>query len=130
MRSWIGRAGVLTASLACGSPAGPEAVGTWGGSEASLTLGRFGGTVQYPCGAGTIAPGWSLSDEGVFVASGQHYFGGGPVPIGGRPPHPAEYAGQIDRGVFTLTVTVTDIPETLGPFHLARDGPIVSELCD
>lgn len=131
MRSWICCAGLM-AVLACASPSptAPPAAGTWGGAEASLTLGRFGGTVQYLCGAGTIDPGWRLSGDGTFAATGQHYFGGGPVPIGGRPPHPAEYSGQIVGAVFTLTVTVTDVPATLGPFQLVRDGPIVSELCD
>ena len=130
MRPWIGCVGVVIAALACESPIAPEAVGAWGGTSASLTLSRAGGTVQYQCGAGSIAPGWRLSESGVFAATGQHFFGGGPVPIGGRPPHPAEYSGTIIGNVFVLTVTVTDVPATLGPFRLERDGPIVTELCD
>ncbi len=122
-------ASILTLLCACGSPAAPPVEGAWGGTEASLTLTQAGGTLQYPCGAGTIDSGWTLSADGVFTATGQHFFGGGPVPIGGRPPHPAEYMGQVAGASLTLTVTLTDVGDTLGPFHLIRDGPIVTEVC-
>jgi hypothetical protein len=120
---------LLLPALACGSPTAPDIDGAWGGIEASLTLAASGGAVQYQCGAGTIDSAWTISPDGVFAATGEHFFGGGPVPPGERPPHPATYAGQVDGSVFSLTVTLTDLDQTLGPYHLERDGPVVTELC-
>jgi len=121
---------LLVALLAgCASPTAPEIAGSWGGSQVSLTLAHSGGTLTYPCGAGTIDSTWTLSADGAFSATGNHYFGGGPVPAGGGTPHPARYAGQVNNYVLTLTVTLSDLNETLGPFTLVRGGPPVRELC-
>jgi len=115
--------------VGCSSPTPTSVLGQWGGQEASLILTGSGGSVSYPCGAGTIDSAWTVTEDGQFSASGTHYFGGGPVPPGGSPPHPALYHGQIDGDSFTLTVTIADLQQTLGPFHLVRGGPIVHELC-
>lgn len=120
---------LLAVALGCVSPTAPDPLGTWGGREASLVLTASGGTVSYACGAGTIDAAWTLSRAGQFVASGQHFLGGGPVPPQGRQPHPARYSGRVQGDDFTLTVTVTDLNQTLGPFHLVRGGPPVVELC-
>lgn len=120
---------VLTAILACADPPAPEAEGLWGGPVASLSLSRAGGALAYSCGAGTIDSMWTLSREGRFTATGKHFFGGGPVPPEGHPPHPARYTGRIDGSVMILTITVTDLVQTLGPFRLVRNGPVVRELC-
>ena len=127
MRSYL--IALLALTLACSSSTEPTALGQWGGEEASLTLTRAGGTVSYPCGAGTIDSAWTLGQDGQFAASGQHFFGGGPVPPGGTPPHPARYIGQVTGPFLTFTVSVTDLNVTLGPFHLIRGGPPVVELC-
>lgn len=113
----------------CSSATAPIVIGQWGGKEASLTLTAAGGTVAYLCGAGTIDSAWTLTNEGHFAAFGSHYFGGGPVPPGGSPPHPARFSGQVDGSFLTLTVFVTDLNDTLGPFQLIRGGPPVHELC-
>ncbi len=116
-------------ALGCESPTAPAVVGEWGGTQASLTLSLSGGAITYPCGAGTIDPAWTLSGDGTFSASGEHFFGGGPVPIGGAMPHPAHYTGQVAGDVLTLSVTLLDLNETLGPFRLVRGGPPVHEMC-
>ncbi len=121
--------GVLLALSGCQAPTAPSIVGLWGGSEVSLKLTRQGGQVIYQCGVGTIDPGWTLSSDGSFSATGEHRFGGGPIPVGGRPPHPATYTGRVVGDQMTLTVTVTDSDVTLGPFHLVRDGPAVTLMC-
>jgi hypothetical protein len=117
------------ALFACSDSAGPTAAGTWGGTEASLVLGASGGTLAYQCGAGTIAPGWALTSDGHFSGTGEHFFGGGPVPPQGSPPHPAIYKGEVVGDRLTLRVTLTDLHQDLGPFHLQRNGPAVAELC-
>jgi len=120
---------LLPLALGCQPPTGPVAAGTWGGTDASLVLTAAGGALSYPCGAGTIDSSWSVSSTGAFAATGEHFFGGGPAPLGGRPPHPARYTGELRGDDFTLTVTVTDLDEVLGPFHLVRGGPPVQEQC-
>ena len=119
----------LLVALGCSSITGTELIGSWGGSEASLVLTASGGSVTYPCGAGTIDSAWTVGPGGQFAASGLHYFGGGPVPPQGRPPHPARYSGEMRGDDLMLTVTLTDLGETLGPFHLVRGGPAVREQC-
>ena len=127
MRVYLGP--LLALALACSSPSAPSVLGQWGGHEASLTLTGVGGTVSYPCGTGTIDSSWTISGDGQFAASGQHFFGGGPIPPGGTPPHPARYSGQVAGQFLTFSVRVTDLNVTLGPFHLVRGGPPVVELC-
>lgn len=123
---------LLPLAFACSSPTAPTAptaLGAWGGSEASLVLTPAGGALSYACGAGTIDSAWTLSAAGQFAAAGQHYFGGGPATPQGHPPHPARYSGHVLGDVLTLTVTLTDLDQTLGPFHLIRGGPTVQEQC-
>ena len=122
---------VLLAGLtACSDATAPTATGDWGGTDVSLTLTPSGGTLSYACGYGSIKPGWSLTGTGAFSAVGQHFFGGGPVPPQGHPPHPAIYAGRVDGDHLTLTVTLSDLQTVLGPYDLTRDGPPVAEMCD
>lgn len=116
-------------TLGCTSTTLPDVVGEWGGTQASMTLGPSGGTLNYQCGAGTIDSAWSLAAGGRFTASGRHYFGGGPLPSEGRPPHPARYTGQVEGRVLMLTVVLTDLSQTIGPFRLIGGGPVVHELC-
>ncbi len=114
---------------ACGNPTGPDAIGQWGGPDANLSLTRSGGTVEYGCGTGTIDSSWTLSTAGEWNATGQHFTGGGPVPIGGHPPHPAQYAGTVDGSRLTFTVTLTDLHQVLGPFVLERGRTVSLNLC-
>lgn len=121
---------VLAAAIfGCSGPTGPVAHGQWGGTEASLSLARSGGTLGYACGEGTIDSGWTVTAGGQFRATGQHFFGGGPLPSQGHPPHPARYAGYLHGSRLTLTVILLDLPDTLGPFHLTRGGPWVTVEC-
>jgi hypothetical protein len=117
------------AALACHAPTAPEPVGTWGGQEASLVLSGSGGTMSYACGSSTVDSAWTIGAGGTFSATGLYYFGGGPVPPGGAVPHPARYAGLILDDSFTISITLTDLNETLGPFHMVRDGPLVVQRC-
>lgn len=120
---------VALVALACRTPTAPEAVGVWGGREASLVLADSGGSMSFACGASTVDSAWSIGPGGEFSATGRYYFGGGPVPPGGSTPHPARYAGLIQGNVFTVTITLTDLSETLGPFNMIRNGPPVVQLC-
>ena len=126
------RIGVIFAALtavACSSPLGVGPVGDWGSQQAHLDLNLSGGTVTYQCGMGTVDSGWAKNPDGSWLASGKHYFGGGPVPDSGRQPHAALYAGRFEGNRLDFTVFVPDVGDTLGPFHLVRGGPPVSEIC-
>jgi hypothetical protein len=121
---------VLMAGLACADPpSSPKIEGQWGGTDASLVLSEVGGTLAYACGAGTIDSGWTFTRKGQFQGTGLHFFGGGPMPTTGRPPHPARYAGEIQGEKLALTVLLLDSPDTLGPFVMRRGGPLISEFC-
>jgi hypothetical protein len=119
----------LVSLLACSTPTAPVAEGSWGGAQASLVLTPSGGMVSYPCGNGTIDSTWTLTPDGRFTATGQHFFGGGPIPPEGHPPHPARYVGLVAGERLTLTIIVLDLSDTLGPLHLTRGGPPVAEQC-
>lgn len=125
----LATASCLIGLLACSTPTAPQAEGSWGGTQASLVLTRSGGMLSYPCGNGTIDSTWALTSDGRFTATGQHFFGGGPIPLEGRSPHPARYVGQLEGGRLTLTVIVLDVSDTVGPLQLARGGPPVAEQC-
>lgn len=120
---------LLLALTGCADPTAPASLGSWGGSEVSLLLAQSGGTLTYACGAGTVDSGWAVSAAGQFTGTGQHFFGGGPVPPQGHPPHPAVYAGRLSGNQLVLTVTLTDLQQVLGPFKLRRGGPPVAEIC-
>jgi hypothetical protein len=113
----------------CSAATAPVAEGSWGGPDASLSLARSGGTLSYACGAGSLDSTWAIGRDGRFSGTGQHFFGGGPIPPEGHPPHPARYTGRIRGDRLELTVTLTDLGQTLGPFRLVRGGPAVQELC-
>jgi hypothetical protein len=120
---------VFLTILGCENPSAPALTGQWGGPEASLDLATTGGTVEYSCGGGTINPGWTLSEDGQWMATGEYFSGGGPAPSEGRPPHPAAYAGKLLGDRLTFSVTVTDLDYVLGPFTVERDQPRVSIRC-
>ena len=127
-RKWLAIV-ALAGAAGCASPTAPDPVGAWGGTQASLVLTAAGGAVSYACGTGTMDSTWTVSSTGAFLATGRHYFGGGPVPAGGGTPHPAIYRGEVGGNAFTFTVTLTDSNQTLGPFAMVRGGPPVRETC-
>jgi hypothetical protein len=120
---------LLLGVVACSDATAPNPVGSWQAADAGLVLSPTGGNLVYSCGAGTIDSGWTFSRTGKFTATGKHYFGGGPVPPEGHPPHPASYLGQLTGDHLLLKVTLTDLDQVLGPFDLVRGGPPVLELC-
>jgi hypothetical protein len=51
------------------------------------------------------------------------------VPVQGRPPNPATYAGTLAGEVLTFSVAVPKLGAVLGPFTVKRDQPGASEIC-
>lgn len=129
LMSWTAAALGLALVAGCADATAPELEGRWGGPEATLILSPLGGSVEYTCGAGTIDAGWMLSARGRWTATGQHSVGGGPLPIGGRPPHPATYTGTFSGDVLTFTVDVPELGLRLGPFRVVRNAEGQREIC-
>ncbi len=99
-------------------------IGAWGGDHVRLDLGEDGGTLEYDCAHGTIAPGWTLTDEGRFSGTGEHFIEhGGPIREGEViPPRPARYTGTVEGNRLHLTVVLTDSAQVVGTFDLDRDS--------
>lgn len=104
-------------------------IGDWGGEHVRMELEEAGGSLEYDCAHGTVDPGWTLTDEGEFSGTGEHFIEhGGPVREGEViPPRPASYSGTVDGDRMDLTVTLTDSAQILGTYELERgsDGQIV-----
>jgi hypothetical protein len=100
----------------------PDVVGEWGGLHISLLLTESGGTLEYDCAHGTMGAGWTISSEGRLEATGEYVQEhGGPVREGEETdPEPARYTGMLRGDNLTLTVTLTDSGQVLGPFELRR----------
>ncbi len=119
----------LLTLLGCASPVAPDANGQWGSQQASLVISRDSGSLTLQCGSGVIDNTWSLTGDGVFIGTGVTFSGGGPSPIGGRPPRPSRFTGRISGNTFTLSATEIATGVTLGPFRMQRGGPGISQLC-
>lgn len=116
--------------IGCASPVAPAAIdGTWGSTQAGLVITRAGGSLTLQCGSGTIDSGWTLTSDGDFSASGVTYGGGGPDPVGGRPPRPSVFTGRVNGDTFTLSIVVTAANATIGPLVMQRNGPAISQRC-
>ncbi|MBD0370067.1 MAG: hypothetical protein ICV60_04480 [Pyrinomonadaceae bacterium] len=92
--------------------------GIWGGEHIRLQITDKGAKVEFDCAHGTIDAPVVLNSKGRFDV------GGGFVPERSRREEannrPARYAGEVDDDTMTLTVTLTDSSEKVGPFTLNR----------
>jgi hypothetical protein len=108
---------------ACSNPiaAGDRVqAGRWGGQHVALDVADAGGRIEYDCAHGTLDEPLELDRRGRFDVAGTHVRErGGPQREGEvLPSHPARYSGRVEGRTMTLTVTLTDTGDTLGPFTL------------
>lgn len=110
-----------TASSAAGR--GPLAAGVWGGPHIRLDVAEDGtAVVELDCAHGTVSEPIVPDGSGAFRAAGIYaQERPGPVREGqedaGRP---AVYAGKVDGGKLTLTITLAGSQEEVGRFELER----------
>lgn len=80
------------------------------------------GRIEYDCAHGDLAEPLALDRSGWFDVTGSHTpEHGGPVREDEKSEsRPAGYAGRVDGGRMTLTVTLTDTGEILGTFALTQ----------
>jgi hypothetical protein len=78
--------------------------------------------VEFDCAHGTLDQAPGPDGNGHFDVPGTFFREhGGPVRPGEVPDaHPARYAGTIAGSTLTLTVTITDAQQVVGPFKLVR----------
>lgn len=103
--------------------------GDWNGEHLSLALDAQGGTTEYDCAHGGITAPLVLAADGTFEVVGVHVREmGGPVREGESPDTlPALYFGRWDGGALTMRVVVET--DTLGPFVLRKEAPVLLEKC-
>ena len=98
------------------------ATGTWGGDHLSLEVMDRGAQADFDCAHGSIDEPVTLDSDGRFDAKGS-YAPEGPGPQRedqsgqGRP---ARYAGRVQGSTMTITISLIESGETVGPFTLTR----------
>ena len=106
---------ILACSTATSTPI-TDVVGTWGGDNAGLIVTNNDLHVHIGCTLGSATGPISADANGRFEASGTYNVDAYPVDRGIL--HPATFSGQIVGQTMTLTVTLTDNGQVLGPVSL------------
>ncbi len=91
------------------------AKGTWGGENIALTVDDKEVHVEFDCAAGSFVQPRSLDGGGRFQVDGVYAKErGGPIREGQGVS--ARYSGTLSGDTLTLTVTLLDANEDIGPF--------------
>ena len=112
---------LLVAMLSCQSgPAAPivDVAGTWGGDNAGLIAEDTVAHIHIGCTLGNARGPIRLDSYGRFEATGTYNVDAYPVDRGIL--HPARFTGEVDGQVLTLSVTLTDTGQQLGPVKLTK----------
>ena len=96
--------------------------GTWGGTGIAMEVTDTGAEISYDCANSTITEKIAPDAQGNFVAHGRYVREhGGPIREGeDSSGQPATYRGSIKGDTMSLTVTVANSDQTIGPFTLTR----------
>ena len=97
--------------------------GAWGGDHIHLEVTDKGAQVEFACAHGAVDEPLILDSVGRFAAKGS-YTEESPGPQREDSPtrsKPARYAGRIQGSTMTLTITLTENAQTIGPFSLTKD---------
>jgi hypothetical protein len=106
----------VTACSAATSTPITDVVGTWGGDNAGLIVNGTDVHVHIGCTLGDAAAPILPDANGRFEVSGTYNVDAYPVNRGIT--HPATFSGQIVGQSMTLTVSLTDTGQVLGPVTL------------
>ncbi len=94
--------------------------GAWGGEQVSLEAGQNGASFAQYCATGRIDQPVVLDASGRFDVPGTYSRNrGGPINLA----EPARFVGLITGNRLTLTVTVLNTNEQIGPFTLELGRP-------
>ena len=114
---------VLAVLAACSSPlvaSGSVRVGRWGGSGVVLEATERGGQLELDCAHGTLNQTLDTDGAGQFGVDGTLTLERPGPERDDDPPRArrAWYAGRADERTMSLSITLTDTDEKLGPFTL------------
>jgi hypothetical protein len=114
-------------ALFCGCNENPMAatsgdirVGLWGGDHVRMTVAETGASIEFDCAHGTVEETPRSDAEGHFELAGTYVpEHPGPIREGEQEDrHPARYSGKTDGSTLTVTVTLLDQDQQLGPYTL------------
>ena len=117
---------------ACGEdPVQPIPIeGNWGTVGLVVIIEPVRGSVEKDCAHGTIDEPVVLNRYGRFDVSGTYQRDcGGPCSPQLPPVHPARFEGTIEGDTMTITITLTDTGQVMGPYTVVRDAPGVLHKC-
>lgn len=99
--------------------------GEWGAEHIMLVADDAGGVLEYDCAHGTIDESLITNADGYFDFVGTHTREtGGPSQVDEESDiHPARYEGRVSGNTLTLTITLTDSGDVLGPYSLVLGEP-------
>jgi hypothetical protein len=106
---------LLACSAATSTPI-TDVVGTWGGDNAGMIVAGNDVHVHIGCTLGNAVGPIHPDENGRFEASGTYNVDAYPVDRGIT--HPATFSGRIIGQTMTLTVSLTDTGQVLGPVAL------------
>jgi len=110
----------------CGPTAAdsPVASGRWTGTGIVLDVTAQGASIEYGCAHGTIDQPMVADRDGRFSVTGIHVREhGGPIRVDEPADrHPARYDGVLAGASMRLTVTMTDLSQSVGAFDLTFGG--------
>ena len=96
------------------------ATGTWGGDHIRLEVTDRGAQADFDCAHGSIDEPVTLDGDGRFDAKGSYApEGPGPQREDGQG-RPVRYAGRVQGSTMTVTISIVESGETVGPFTLTR----------
>jgi len=106
---------VVACSAATSTPI-TDVVGTWGGDNAGMIVAGNDVHVHIACTLGNVVGPIHPDASGRFEATGTYNVDAYPVDRGIT--HPARFSGRIVGKTMTLTVSLTDTGQVLGPVTL------------
>lgn len=112
--------------LACSDPTSPRDVeGTWGATDARLTITPVSAEFESPCWAGLLTLPFQFKDDGRFTASGRLEY------QGANPPQSsnviANFSGRVQGDHLSLIVAPPSLG--LGPYEFQRDQSVNIPAC-
>jgi len=118
----IGVVAILT-GLVLELRAAQNPTGHWGGDRIGLEVTDKGLRADLDCAHGAVDEPLKLDSDGRFDAKGS-YIQESPGPeregqlLSSKP---ARYVGRVQGSTMTLTITLTETGQTIGPFSLTKD---------